>query len=119
MSASGGAQWALVVIGVITFFAVWYQARETRRAAQATELSAKAASDAVEVSKQNVSVARESADAARDSVIVAEKSAAAAKQSADAIINSERAWVMAGVAHTSNLARVLLGGGADGDSTGL
>ncbi len=63
---SNAPEWALVIVGAVTLLLIYYQARETARAARATEKSAQAAL----------------------------ASAAAARRSADAIINSERAWVM-------------------------
>lgn len=53
-------EWLLVFIAAITALAVWYQAKETARAAKATEIAANAAKD-----------------------------------NATALINSERAWVIA------------------------
>jgi hypothetical protein len=59
------ANWALVAVGLLTFYAVWKQAKETTRATQAM----------------------------RDSIPLQKKSADAALANAQAVINAERAWV--------------------------
>lgn len=76
------ANWALVLIGGITAWAVWYQSRKTAEATQAM----------------------------RDSLPLQKTAAEAADKNADALVNSERAWVMAdlrfqtesGIVHTTN-----------------
>ena len=66
-------QWILVIIGGITFFAIWYQACKTKDAAEATQNSVGMMADQAAILKESVAVAR---------------------TSAEGLINSERAWVM-------------------------
>ncbi len=67
-------EWWLVLVGFITFFAIWHQARETANAVKAM---------------------KDETDILRESVSIARVSAKAAEASTNALINSERAWVMA------------------------
>jgi hypothetical protein len=59
---------ALVLIGILTFGAVWYQAAKTRDAAEATRDSAKAAHDSVKVLERQTAATETAANAARDNI---------------------------------------------------
>jgi len=61
------ANWALVCVGLITFYAVWRQAKAANEATQAM----------------------------RDSIPLQQKAANAALLNAQAVMNAERAWVIA------------------------
>ena len=82
------ASWALFVAALLTLYFVARQARETRRAAQATEKSAVIVEGQSAILEKSVAVAKEAADAARDS-------AATAKLNTEALVNAERAWILA------------------------
>ena|ERR1700722_12111389 len=69
----------LVVIGVGTLAAIWYQAAKTRDAAEATSVSAKAAQDSVKVLERQTAAT--------------ETAANAALANAQAVMNIERAWL--------------------------
>jgi hypothetical protein len=78
----------LVVIGGITFGAIWYQAKKTAEAA-------KAAADSVEAINAQAGIMQRQTKAAQDSAEAARDNAVAAKISAEALISAERAWVLA------------------------
>jgi hypothetical protein len=82
------ASWALFVAALLTLIFLAWQAWETRRAAQATQKSAVIVEGQSAILKKSVAVAEEAADAAGDS-------AAIAKVNTEALINAERAWILA------------------------
>jgi hypothetical protein len=73
------ANWALVIVGIFTLCGIWYQARETARAAAKTAESVEA------INRQAVIMERQTA--------AAEQAAQAAILNAKALIASERAWI--------------------------
>ena len=82
------ANWALFVAALLTLIFLAWQAWETRRAAQATQKSTAILEGQSAILKDSVTVAKKSAEAAQDS-------ATTAKLNTDALINSERAWILA------------------------
>lgn len=82
------ANWALLLAAVVTLIAVAWQARETRRAAKASQESVAEIKSQSAVLKQSVDAAEKNAQAAQDA-------ATAAKANTDALINAERAWILA------------------------
>jgi hypothetical protein len=82
------ANWALLLAALVTFLAVAWQAWETRRAAKATQDSVAQIKSQDAVLKQSVNAAEKNAEAARDAAI-------AAKANTDALIDAERAWILA------------------------
>jgi hypothetical protein len=82
------ASWALFVAALLTLIFLALQAWETRRAAQATQKSAVIVEGQSAILEKSVPVAKEAADAARDSV-------ATAKMNTEALVNAERAWILA------------------------
>jgi hypothetical protein len=87
---SGSPEWALVVVGIITFLVIGWQSWETRRSAQAV----------------------------RDSIPLQRQAAEAAQKSADALIMSERAWVMVDIKWQQG-AHIFEGTGNEGEHTGI
>ena len=73
----------LVVVGAVTGRLIWYQAKKTAEAAEATQR-------ATEVIKGQTAILKES-------VAATEKSAEAARLNAQAVINAERAWIVVSV----------------------
>lgn len=82
------ANWALFVAALLTLIFLAWQAWETRRAAQATQKSAAILEGQSTILKDSVMVAENAAEAAQDSATIA-------KLNTDALINSERAWILA------------------------
>jgi hypothetical protein len=72
-------EWWLVGVGVLTFWAIRYQARETALAAKATQKATEGIGKQVEIMERQTRATEIAASAAHDS--------------ADALINSERAWI--------------------------
>ena len=87
---------SLVVVGACTLGAIWYQAVQTRRAAEAAEESARAMHRQTGLLEKSIIIAEENAAAAKDN-------AQAANRSAEALINSERAWVTAVLIFSADL----------------
>jgi hypothetical protein len=76
-------EWWLVGVGFLTLGLIWYQAKKTAEAAEATQR-------ATEVIKGQTAILK-------DSVAAAEKSADAALLNARAVINAERPWIVVSV----------------------
>jgi hypothetical protein len=66
--------WALVVVGVMTLCAIWKQAKETARAAGATELAANATRDSVKEIQRQIGIMERQTSAIEKSAEAAEKS---------------------------------------------
>src|SRR5579863_1255697 len=81
-ATSGGeilAQWVLVGVTAVTAAFIWYQARETRIAAEATRDSVKAIKEQAAIMERQT--------------LAAERAAKAATESTSVLANIERAWV--------------------------
>jgi hypothetical protein len=87
---ASAANWALFVAALVTLIFLAWQAWATNRAAQATQESAAIIKEQSAILMKSVEAAEVAANAARDS-------AAAAKANTEALINSERAWILAGL----------------------
>jgi hypothetical protein len=77
-------EWALVVVGILTILVIGWQAVETRRAAQATQSSAKTIQQQIAVMERQTKATEDAATAAKDT-------AESTKQSIEMMINKERA----------------------------
>jgi hypothetical protein len=77
---------ALVVIGAITFVAVWYQAKKTAEAA-------KSAADSVREMSRQAALLERQTKATEVAAEAAKNSAIAGLESSRTVINSERAWI--------------------------
>jgi CspA family cold shock protein len=107
-------EWWLVLVGFLTIGLIWWQAKKTAEAAEATQRSAAVMEGQTAILKNSVAAAEKNAAAARDT-------AAIAKLSTEAMVNSERAWVLAELGWWQS-AHVLVGtssvrGGEATDST--
>jgi len=87
---ASAANWALFVAALLTLIFLAWQAWATHRAAQATQESAAIIKGQSAILMKSVEAAEVAANAARDS-------ATAAKANTEALINSERAWILAGL----------------------
>lgn len=81
-------EWALVFVGILTLIFIGWQAVETRRAAQATQVSAVAIQQQIVVMERQTKATEDAAAAAKDT-------AESTKLSIEMMISSERAWVLA------------------------
>jgi hypothetical protein len=77
-------EWALVVVGILTILVIGWQAVETRRAAQATQISAKAIQQQIAVMERQTKATEDAATSAKDT-------AESTKQSIEMMISKERA----------------------------
>ncbi len=89
---------ALVLIGGFTFIAIWIQAKETAKAAEATQVAAVATRDSVGLIQQQIELMQrqteateKAADAARDNAIAAKEGAESANKNTEMFISKERA----------------------------
>jgi hypothetical protein len=76
--------WALVIVGILTILVIGWQAVETRRAAQATQISSKAI-------RQQITVMERQTKATEDAATAAKDSAESTKQSIEMMIGKEQA----------------------------
>ena len=77
-------EWSLVIVGLLTFFVIGWQAVETKKAAQATRKSAESIQQQITVMERQTRATENAATAAKDS-------AEATKQSVEMMISKERA----------------------------
>lgn len=100
-------EWWLVLVGFLTLGLIWWQAKKTADAAEATKESAAVMEEQTAILKDSVAAAEKNAAAARDA-------AAIARIGTDAMLNSERAWVLAELGWNQGLGHVLEGTETEG-----
>jgi hypothetical protein len=95
------AEWWLVYVGIaqavaliLTLAAIWYQARETRVAAEATKDAATATQASAAAIEKQVGIMERQTKATEDAAIAAKESADAALLNAQAVVNAERPWLI-------------------------
>jgi hypothetical protein len=89
------ADWALVVVGMLTLIVIAVQTIATAQAAKATKNAAKATQDSVIAIRRQVDLMEQQTAAAVIAASAAQRSADATSLNVQAIINSERAWIAA------------------------
>lgn len=92
------AQWALVIVGMLTMLAIVWQAVETKRAAQASqraigimERQTKATEDSAKATQDTVTAIRQQVDLMERQTAATEKAAIAASENIEIFISRERA----------------------------
>ena len=93
-------EWWLVVVGFLTIGLIWWQAKKTADAAEATKSSVAVLERQTAVLKDSVAAAEKNADAARDAAMTS-------RISTEAMLNSERAWILAELGWNKDAGHVL------------
>jgi len=93
-------EWWLVLVGFLTLGLIWWQAKKTADAAEATQRSVAVLEAQTGILKDSVAAAEKNADAARDAAMTS-------RVSTEAMLNSERAWILAELSWNQDAGRVL------------